>query len=73
MSVTMAEAEELRQDMLNEDRQCYEHECMMRNNIDYALTHTDFYEAIRLLEETVAELAKYEHEYDIKELIEEQL
>jgi 6-phosphogluconate dehydrogenase (decarboxylating) len=58
--------EELYQDM----KQGSHHERMMHEDLEYALKHTDFTEAIELLESVKKALNCYGHEYTLKELVE---
>ena len=72
MSVSPEEMEELRQDLLDEDRECYNHECAMRNDFDYALnaiSSKELTDAAQLVYMALNELHNYDWDIDYGELI----
>ena len=72
MSVSREEMEELRQDLLNEDKECYDHECAMRNDFDYALdaiSSKELADAAQLVHMALNELHDYDWDIDYGELI----
>ena len=75
MRPTALELEEFRQDMMEDDRICYEHECEMHSNLGYAINSVNIDlsldEAIATLFKGVEELHRVGwDEIDIHSLIE---
>ena len=72
MSVSQEEMEELRQDLLNEDRECYNHECAMRKDFDYALnviSSKELADAAQLVYMALNKLHDYDWDIDYGKLI----
>jgi 6-phosphogluconate dehydrogenase (decarboxylating) len=61
---------EAREELYQEMKQESHHERMMHEDLEYALQHTDFNEAMELLESVKKALNGYGYEYTLKELAE---